>query len=143
MKNRFDAYDRHCRKIISEHGWMVQGVFPAEDDQGEPFAYTVGLTAAGRAELVIAGLPMETAQQLLNDAAKRSLTRELRAGDVLEEVASAPLRVVEAPSAEVNMARHLYRGRQVSALQLVWPDRDGAFPGEPEWSMGDAQPIYS
>lgn len=137
-----DEYDRLCQKVIAEHGWMVQGVFPRAGDEGTPFSYTVGLTAAGLPELVISGLPAELAGELLNTAAHQSLTTEFTAGQVLTDAASVPLRVVEAPAAEVNVAHRLYPG-SVRALQLVWPDAAGVFPGDPGWSHGDAQPLYT
>lgn len=138
-----DEYDQLCMKMIAEHGWMVQGVFPRAGDDGEPFSYTVGLTLAGLPELVISGLPAELAGGLLNTAAQQSLTEEFTAGQVLTETASVPLRAVEAPTAEVNMARRLYPDHQVRALQLVWPDAGGAFPGDPTWSLGTAQPVFT
>lgn len=141
---RLDDYDKGCLDLIAKHGWMVQGVFPTRNDPDAPFAYTVGLTAAGLPELVISGLSAETSCALLNNAARRSLGEEFKPGQVLDGIASVPFRVVDAPSAEVNMAHHLYEDRDVRALQLVWPDKGGAYPGEPGWSLpDDAQPIYA
>lgn len=140
---RRDAYDRSCQALIAEHGWMIQGVFPTEKDPGVEFCYTVGLTVAGLPELVISGLPYETAGILLNIAAERSLGDEIKAGDVLDGIASVPFQVIAAPLAEVNMARHLYGFAKVTALQLVWPDDGGAYPGEPGWSLGDMQEVFA
>jgi hypothetical protein len=138
-----DTYDRDCLRIITERGWMIQGVFPTENDPGVDFAYTVGLTAAGLPELVISGLPHETAATLLNDAARHSLTAEVKPGDVLNDIASVPFKVAPAPRAEVNMARHLYGPDTVLALQLVWPDNEGFYPGDAGWSLGDMQEIFA
>lgn len=143
MKSNLDAYDQHCIELIAEHGWMIQGIFPSAGEEGAPFAYTVGLTVAGLPELVISGLPADVAHQLLNAAARKSLAEEFRVGRLVTGVASVDFRVVEAPAAEVNMAWHLYPGKPVRSLQLVWPDRDGNYPGDPGWSLGDAQPVYA
>lgn len=143
MTTNLDAYDQHCVELIAEHGWMVQGVFPTKYDTEAPFAYTVGLTVAGLPELVISGLPADLAQQLLNSAAKASLGTRLHPGQILDNIASVPFRIVEAPTAAVNMARHLYPGREVRALQLVWPDKDGNYPGDENWTLSDAQPVYA
>lgn len=140
---RLDAYDRSCMAMIAEHGWMVQGVFPTANDPGVGFCYTVGLTVAALPELVISGLPHETAATLLNLAGERSLGAEFKAGDVLDGIAGVPLRVVAAPSAAVNMARHLYGFGRVVALQLVWPDTAGAYPGDAGWSLGEAQEVFA
>jgi hypothetical protein len=107
------------------------------------FFYTVGLTVAGLPELVISGLPPETAATLLNIAAKRALANEIKAGDVLDDVASVPFRVIAAPLAAVNMARHLYGLGKVTGLQLVWPDKGGAYPGEPSWSLAGMQEVFA
>ncbi len=139
---RLDAYDRQSLATINEHGWMLQAVFGTDDDPCAPFVYTVGLTVAGLPELIIAGLPDQTAGWLLNTAAKRSLGVEIKAGDVIDDIATVPFRVIDAPSAEVNLARHLYGLSRVTALQLVWPDDKGHYPGDPGWSLGDAQPLY-
>jgi hypothetical protein len=140
---RLDAYDLLCLGKIAKFGWVIQGVLPRQGDKDIPFAYTVGLTEAGLPELVISGLPVGTAQSILNTAARQSLETSLRPGQALTDVASVPLRVIDAPFAEVNMARRLYPGKDVQALQLVWPDSAGAYPAEPGWSLRDAQPIYA
>ncbi len=138
-----DAYVEHCIALIGEHGWMVQGVFPAEFDDDVPFCYTVGLTAAGLPELVVSALPAAAATEFLNAAARRSLVTEITAGQLLEGIGPVPFRVVDAPAAEVGMARVVYPHADVRCLQLVWPDSAGAFPGDPGWSLGDAQPVYT
>ncbi|GIF75669.1 DUF4262 domain-containing protein [Asanoa siamensis] len=138
-----DAADQHNLRVIAEHGWMVQSVFPARGGNGAPFAYTVGLTAAGLPELIVCGLPADIAGHLLNTAAHRSLGAELRPGEALDEIASVPLRVVDAPTAPVTTAHRLYPDRTVRALQLVWPDLHGHYPGDDRWSLGDAQPVHA
>jgi hypothetical protein len=143
MTANLDAYDQHCIELIAEHGWMVQGVFPREYDTEAPFAYTVGLTVAGLPEIVVAGLPADLAQQILNAAARRMLDVEFQPGEMVDDVASVSFRVMAAPDAAVNMAHHLYPARRVRALQLVWPDKDGAYPGDERWTLGDAQPVYA
>lgn len=138
---RLGAYLDRCRALIAEHGWMVQGVFPTVDEPGPGFAYTVGLTANGRPELVVSGLGYEQGGAILNAAARRHLADELRPGMVVEGIASVPFTVVAAPHAEIGMVRNLY-GDRAEAVQLVWPDRGGNYPGDPGWTLGDGQPIY-
>jgi hypothetical protein len=142
MDDRLRAYLDHARQVIAKHGWMVQGVFPTEAVPGVPFAYTIGLSAAGLPELVIAGLPAENAAVILNAAARTHLTRQFQPGEVIGDAAQVPLFVIAAPHAEIQQARNLY-GDEVSALQLVWPDENGHYPDEPGWTMPpDAQPLY-
>jgi hypothetical protein len=60
-------YLAHISDLIACHGWAVQGV---ERDGIHPaWAYTVGLTPAGRPELVVTGMSLGRATRLLNDVA--------------------------------------------------------------------------
>lgn len=116
------------RAQIKEHGWIILGVFPVDkDDLG--FAYTVGLTEAGLPELVLSGAWNEQAQQLLNIAGEQHCRTEIKAGDTVEDIANVPFRAIDAPLAEVNTARRLYGESRVRAVQLVWPDENGLWPG--------------
>ena len=127
-EKQIKAFLTKIRAQINEHGWIVQGVVPAKDgDLG--FAYTVGLTLAGLPELVISGLWREQGQQFLNIAAQQHCREEILAGDTIEDIASVPFRVIDVPLAEVNTARRLYGRSRVRALQLVWPDDNGLWPG--------------
>jgi hypothetical protein len=75
--------------IIRRYGWFIQDVggselctLPgcrcSEDEDGVPFAYTVGLFGLNHAELLIFGVPQETAGGVLNDKAA-----QIRAGQYL------------------------------------------------------------
>jgi Domain of unknown function (DUF4262) len=44
-------YTEHMRRLITAHGWAVQGV--ERDGTHPPWAYAVGLTSHRRPELVI------------------------------------------------------------------------------------------
>src|SRR5689334_18985943 len=52
--------------LIREHGWAVQGVFDATSPGPSGWVYTIGLEDLGHAELMIVGLPLDTAHGLLN-----------------------------------------------------------------------------
>ena len=120
------------RSLIALHGWVVQGV--ERDGIRPPWAYTVGLTAHGRPELVATGLPIRSAHDLLNVVAEHLLHAAvprpgaqipLRGGPVIEIV-----KVAE-PSAHLVTAVQIY-GPQVRALQLVHADDRGHWP----WDVG-------
>jgi hypothetical protein len=53
--------------IVAEQGWAIQGV--ERDRIHPPWAYTVGLTVAGLPELVVTGMPLPRAAELLNGLA--------------------------------------------------------------------------
>lgn len=133
---------------IARHGWMIQYVFPTDNQPDQfrpPFAYTIGLTAGGLPELVISGLPPEVSAELLNSAARKQsgdgYPDGFTAGTIVTGIASVDFHVIDAPAAEVNLARSMYG--QARAVQLVWPDAGGAYPDDPAWSLSrDAQPTY-
>jgi hypothetical protein len=139
---RMRAYLQSCRETIARHGGMIQGVFPTAISPGVGFSYTVGLTAAGLPELVISGLPMDLAGTLLNDAARTSLGAEIKAGNTIADIANVSFKVIDAPKAEINLARRLYGADVVRALQLVWPDDSGHYPGDAGWSLAGRQEIF-
>lgn len=136
---------------IDRVGWAVTGVMPSHNDppQTTSFAYTVGLTEKNLPELLMAGLPARTMQQLLNTAAAH-LTSDgsppFRHGEhVTGIVASYPLIVVQGPvpqrigdalTTHGSLADTLFPGVAVARYgrdalrlqQLVWPDREGHFP---------------
>jgi hypothetical protein len=120
------------RDLIACYGWAVQGV--ERDRIHPPWAYTVGLTRGGRPELVVTGLPLGRATDLLNDVASHVLHAAaprpgeqvpLRGGPVIEIVAVAE------PAAHLVTAVEFY-GPEIRALQLVHADDRGHWP----WEVG-------
>jgi uncharacterized protein DUF4262 len=145
---QIEAFLDQCRATIAEHGWMVQGVFPTAESvaRGETltFAYTAGLTARGLPEMILVGLPLDGAADLLNDAAKIAVERgavEFDA-DVDGIIAGFPVRFTAATTAPLSVARSLY-GSRVRAVQMLWPDDQGRFPGDPAYDAvyGNQQPL--
>lgn len=140
-QRRVNEYLETLKKKIKEHGWVV---FPTKDEDGARFAYTVGLTVIGLPELLITGnLDFELHEQLLNDAAQEHLRKTLEPGDLVTDIASVIFKVAQCgPDAPVQQARNLY-GDRVTALQLIWPDKNGAYPGTFRWSLKpEDQPLY-
>ncbi|WP_019030727.1 DUF4262 domain-containing protein [Salinispora arenicola] len=64
-------------EMIDRVGWSVTLV-NADPDDSVAIAYTVGLTAHGYPELMVAGLALALAHQLLNDLAARVYNRAER-----------------------------------------------------------------
>ena len=125
-------YLEHLRELLEQHCWIVQGV--QRERHRPPYAYTVGLTAHGRPELVVTGLPYDRAVDLLNgvaehvrhaDAPRAGEVIPLRDGPVIEIV-----RVAE-PSVHLSVAAAI-NGPGFAALQLVYADDRGHWP----WDVG-------
>ena len=147
---RLEPDEQELVDDVAEYGWHVLLVASGEDEAEEPpFAYTVGLQASfGWPELICFGLPLETMASLINNAVE-----ELRggaappvAGTVLHEVAEgfdcrlSPVAVHhhhEHLGYAIWFARHRREDpAQIRCLQLLWPDRSGRFPDEPDCSDG-------
>lgn len=154
-----DAAEQKLVDDVDRYGWHVMTVSSAVGEPDEPaFAYTIGLQESfGWPELLCCGLETGTMPLLLNNAVD-----ELRAteavpaeGLILRDVA-AGVECKLSPVAQRHLGSHLgsaiwfarYRGedaRNVSCLQLLWPDRDGRFPDEPDCpeAFRAEQPVLS
>lgn len=136
------GYLDRLREGVADQGWLVQGV----DASGSypPWAYTIGLSECGLPELVVTGLPVLVAANLLNDLASHSLHDSpptpgeripLRGGRLIEAVPLAE------PSVHLVFAVALY-GPEIRALQLVHADSQGSFPWSPSYRGGrGGQPV--
>lgn len=158
-----DQEDTWLRDTVRTHGWAVQAIFaegcwgPPGCDCGlprevsPPFAYTVGLFGFGHPEIVVFGLPIDTAHTVLNDLGKRIRQGSAFDGDADVRVPgwSHRLRLVrfrdDADVPVLISAHRFYRATQaapVPTLQAIWDDRDGRFPWEPGYSpSGGLQPM--
>ncbi len=125
-------YLDHIRSVVANEGWVVQGV-----ERGRvrpPYAYTVGLTPHGKPELVVTGMSLTRAAELLNDVAAH----------VLHAVAPEPgERIPLIGGLSWNSWKFVcrplicwwqasYNGPQVRALQVVHADDRGRWP----WEVG-------
>src|SRR6516165_1256364 len=107
-------YLEHVRDVIACCGWAVQGV--QRDRIRPPWAYTVGLTSHGKPELVVTGLPLARAVELLNDVASHVLHADApRPGEQVPLVGGPVIEIV---------------GPEIRALQLVHADDRGHWPWE-------------
>lgn len=143
-----DQSDAWTRDTIDRRGWALQYVF-GDGEHDPPFCYTIGLHGLGHPELVVFGLDQQSAGSALNDLGDR-----IRGGATLVEgelvsFAEWPCRlhVLALPNAaEILFSANRFYGRAdddpVAALQLVWDDRGGHFPWEPDYEPpGWLQPL--
>ena len=150
------SYRSLVRDVILERGWCIQIVthdqgHDAESSVGQgrelPFAYTIGLTRYhGHPEIITFNLCLEhflLALNLLGEAVVQGhdVTRQEVLDRLFGERCTRMLRVADS-SRHLVMANAMYRAAgadPIPALQLVWPDRQGRFPGQPGYS--GAQPM--
>jgi hypothetical protein len=159
--------DHSLKKLLEQHhyhvttfGWAVQGVFPNEntpEGARKWFAYTIGLLARfHHPELLVAGLPLDTAMHVLNCAGEL-----VRKGTVFESgsdfngvLKDLPVRAVQITDRYMGIGHRYYQQYPMTdklqvvtrhvvgtlpVLQLLWPDKDGNFPGEPDVDAATAK----
>ena len=131
--------ERDILKRREAHGWFVNVI--AEDEVGPGFAYSFGLFEEfGHPEIIIFGLGKDTMQTLVND-----MGNHIRAGtmygdgersDSLIEGYTCVFRNVNPIhfGDTFTWATWFYGDPIFPALQLIWPDKQGRFPWEPEFN---------
>jgi hypothetical protein len=149
IRNRqwLDQQDSWMRDTVRKHGWAIQAVFGEGTDP--PFTYTVGLFGFRHPELVIFGMPHESAGGVLNELGERVRQGGRIAPGELQTFENWSHRLHVFPLADpskVLFAANRFYGRRtddpVPGLQLVWDDRWGNFPWEPRYDPpGWLQPL--
>lgn len=145
-------YLNKLRNVVKVYGWAIQWVLPTAGEPGPGFSHTVGLSLQGHSEIILSGLPPQTSQTLLNMLAERvrETGEDLPVNELLHDVIRGfPVILIPVtnPSQYVTTANALLReqvkGARADAVQMVWPDKHGAFPWEPEstWTPGQ-QEVY-
>lgn len=123
-------YVAHMRGLITQSGWTVVGV--ERDRIHPPWAYTIGLTPRRRPEIVVTGLPLDRAIELLNVVAGHVLHADVpRPGEQIQLTGGPLIEIVQLdqPAAHLNVAVDLF-GDQIRALQVVHADDRGHWPWE-------------
>ena len=129
---------------IQKFGWHCLSVFPTQDEEGEIFTYTVGLTETfGHPEIMIFGLNKDTAHGILTDCVEI-----IRSGNVFlsdeeySNVIGGGFKVVfkqvkpECLSEYFGMAGRYYGGGDFSGLVMFWPNKNHRFPwDEPDLAV--------
>lgn len=133
--------DEHARNFadkVTQHGWMRTTV--VEDEEGPGFSYTTGFwKAVGFPEIIAFSLPVDTVHNIFWDM-YRSLSEGMRypVGVPVEGIIKN-LPVMFLPMAEKSYADYVgwnswfYCDEAFPCLQMVWPDRSGLFPWEPDF----------
>ena len=133
-----EDYLERCRALMQPAGWYTQAIMGAP-----AFCYSVGLADLGigstrDTELLVCGLDVQTMFGLLQAIVRKygHEGRPLAAGMRLEgaDLANVPLMLRAVSPQDVRhhmpLAQRLL-GRQPRALQVLWPDANGLFPGDP------------
>ena len=127
--------ERRLATTVALDGYHVIAIPPGD---ATALAYTVGLwRSVGHPELAVAGLEPPVAAQLLHLLAAE-VARGARFAPGDRPVGFPPgvafqFRGIDARTAAdcLRLAARFHRPGGFAALQTVWPDLDGRFPGEP------------
>lgn len=121
---------------IDEKGYAVVTVADAPD--GPAFAYTVGLALQKRLpELIVFGLRRDALLTILTHIAdvmgKLGPFRDGQRSDAFMREVSCKFRAIgpDAKAEYLKIATAWHRSADYDALQMIWPDKNGAFPDEP------------
>lgn len=143
-----DDQDRKLLANVRDDGWHI--VMIPEDAETPGWCFTVGLEHTfGHPELVVFGLPLNTAHALLTIGCTA-----IRNGERFEPDVACPQFLAEF-ACVFRSVRRQWHGAFLgyaawfngvsawTALQLFWPDRSGKLPwqdGAAEW-LGKQQPL--
>ena len=140
-------FEKKLLDDVARHGWHCVQV--QEQGQEPGYSHTVGLYKThGHPELMIMGLQPDEAHELLGRASEQISKGHIFRADARDNVLLGDrdclLRTVP-PTAYrkyLGSAVWFYKDSPQSfpALQILWPDPDGKFPGEPGFSLGANQP---
>lgn len=143
MPHRVNAIEQQIIEGVEKNGWFAVSYVPSADDPEEWFTYTVGLTkTAGWPEIICLGLDEERSTRMLHDTIVECWERGIRPApgvgltNVLEG-RTARLKRIDGLSAPHFAMADWYAGHSGTPalgerLQLVWPDRDGRLPDDPD-----------
>lgn len=140
MSKGMNSFYSAVQSRISEGHWIViaSGVnSPFEPGKSITIAYTVGLMAKDLPELVVYGIPLETAFGILNDAAELLIKGELKLDTPQHSLSNYPVIFKQVEQDLIKDIFGLVRtfsadGKTANLWQLVWPDTKGLFP----WDSG-------
>ncbi len=140
MRARTDDLPPPDRKLlddVDEYG--VHIVHVPENGDGPGFSFTVGLWHNfEQPEVIVFGLPEAVAHDLLNaladaaDEGQKFLAEQKHEGLLIDY----PVRFVGVPKASyhdfLGSAMWAYEGDDFGCVQLVWPDKQGRWPWDPD-----------
>jgi hypothetical protein len=131
--------DKKLLTTLEQWGWYVLKIGAGEKTPA--FAYSIGLFEHFKhPEIIIFGLNFDTMHTLINDAAKQirrgqAYASGQRCTDLLAHY-QCEFRTVNPIRYDgfLNYGLWYYHGSEFPALQLIWPDREGHFPWEPNFN---------
>jgi hypothetical protein len=135
---------RRGRKMIAEHGWMVQGVGGDPSKDVPSYSYSVGLSKNhGHPEIFMVGFPFDLTRSLTNVAGSHIKDGMRFDKACYSDVIVDGFPVAFLPLDRRSVIRHTAAGRSMlndvfEGVQMFLPDPNGLFP----WDSG-CDPTYA
>jgi hypothetical protein len=143
---------QRTREIVDKHGRMLMMVRPSEGDPPDfpPIIYTIGNHERGLPELLFIASTIEGFAPALNELGRlqRERGQGFRHGEIIKlgGTYSAPL-LNAGPAGRSEYAVQVgefYRTDAFEVMQVVFPDPDGNWPGDPTCTQPySSQPILA
>jgi len=141
--DKMEFLKKHEMETIIRFGHQVRVV------SGEhPFAYSIGRTVRDRPEILVTGpLPPDMMGWMVNEVAKLDDDHPLSAGmEVSEILVGHPVRLVQVrdlDEAQMFGVTNNFGADDTSALQILWPDMQGRFPGDEGFDPKIHEPVFA
>jgi hypothetical protein len=144
---RHDNGEDFIVDAVARCGWAVELIEAGSEESQPSFAYTVGLHKSFDApELIVAGLPHDVMHRILNALGERIKAGEaLPVGEPISGIIDGyPVRLREVKAQEsyrehVGYALWFNGGYNFPLLQVLWPDKQGHFPGDSDADAATAR----
>lgn len=136
--SKLDEHERDFVGIIREHGWHHMRI--AADDEGPDFGYTTGFWLAGFPEIIVFSMKKQIASDVLWDMFRSQKSGQTYPATTVTNELFANLPACLIPVSKGNYREYLgwsrwfYGNDSFPCLQLVWTDREGNFPWQPDFS---------
>jgi Domain of unknown function (DUF4262) len=131
-----NGFARIARKIVSDIDRYGRSVIGVGSDDAPPFAYTIGNCLVGLPELLVLGM---ADNDLLNRLSEMMIDRGhgFDDGELVSLGGLHPVKVINATSEAVKdeytfQVANFTERDDYDVLQIVIPDRNGRFPGDPK-----------
>ena len=129
-------YERKLAANIAKYGWQCTSVrSSAGDTDSVSFSYTIGLYSSyGQPEFIIFGLPVEIAHGILSLVADAVASGKPIDTSQPSSTLIKDYEVIFVPVPQDQFSEYLgsviwwEQGEDFSAVQIIWPDKNGLFP---------------
>ncbi|QIR16641.1 DUF4262 domain-containing protein [Shewanella aestuarii] len=125
-------------KKIQDKGFVTIGIQPEEDNF--PFVYTVGLADKGMPDLIVVGNMSQSLMSTIIIKVAKLFEENGPTVGIIEGLIKVPLKIVSvdpeivADKMLVTDAYNAYKAHDNYFVQILWPDEEGRFPDNVNFS---------